>query len=106
MAISKPIIAGNPAVERGRVVDQRIQTHPAPPGGSYRVRDGASYRVVTVDPPERQGQVYFHVMGDNANKIASMYVGVEIDGALFWANVDLTRKINGLTGKPFDPMFD
>ena len=106
MAINNPIIAAGPSVERGKVVDQRVQTHTAGPGETYlSFKDGVLANV-TVDPPNRVGQVFFHVSTDGRNRLAIMYIGVDIGGTLTWAPTSPESTINGYTGKPIDPIYD
>ena len=108
MAINKPTIAAGPSIERLKVTDQRIQTHPAGPGESYLTvgENNILNGNVTVDSPSRVGQVFFHVQTNGRNKLAVMYIGVDIGGTLTWAPTSPDSTINGYTGKPIDPIYD
>ena len=106
MAINSPIIAAGPSKQRLHVIDQPIQTHPVAPGGNYlTLIDGVATTVV-VDPPTREGQVYFYTQKDaENNRFAVMYVGVDISGTLTWVPVTIGEFINSYTGNSFDPMY-
>ena len=67
--------------------------------------DGAA-ALVTVDPPDRVGQIFFHVQTDGKNRIATMYTGVNVGGTLAWVPRAPESTINGYTGKPIDPIYD
>lgn len=107
MAVNKPTITAGPSIKRGEVVDQRVQTHPAGPGQSYIVRNpGTAPTTITVGPPTRAGQIFFEVRKDGLNRLALMYVGAEIDGALVWVPLSPESTVNGYTGRPIDPIYD
>ena len=103
MAINKPIIDAGPTKQRGHVLDQPVTLHPVGPGEAYRV---SRYESVTVNPPDREGQVFFHVISDGRNRLASMYVGVNVSGTLTWVLASLNPSVNGYTGEPIDPIYD
>ena len=106
MAINKPTIAAGPSTERVKVVDQRIQTHPAGPGETYLSIKSGSLASIVVNPPDRVGQVFFHVKTDGRNRIAIMYVGADVEGTLTWVPLAPESTINGYTSKPIDPIYD
>ena len=106
MAINKPTIAAGPSTERVKVVDQRVQTHPAGPGETYRSVEDGSLTFTVVDPPNRAGQIFFHVKADGPNRIAIMYIGADVGGTLAWVRLSPESTVNGYTGKPIDPIYD
>ena len=107
MAINQPIIAAGATKSRAHVTDAPVQVHGAGPGGEYRARTENIVTFVTVDPPTREGQVFFHVeTKEGINKTATMYVGVNVSDTLTWVPADMDARINGLTGRPFDSIYD
>ena len=106
MAINKPTIAAGPSTERVKVIDQRVQTHPAGPGETYLSRVDGLLTLVAVDPPDRAGQVFFHVKTDGLNRIAIMYIGADVGGTLTWVRLSPESTINRYTGNPIDPIYD
>ena len=106
MAINNPIIAAGPAQPRGRVLDQRVTTHPVPPGETYRKKEADGTVVdVTVGPPNREGQVIFHMRASGTFRNVSMYVGVPFDVGLGWVPIIVDDVLNHY-GVPFDPIND
>ena len=106
MAINSPRIVAGPTTPRGHVLDQRIQTHPVEPGKTYVTRVNGITEEVTVDPPTREGQVYFYPQVSDGNRWATMYVGVSVNSVLGWAPVFTGDVVNSYTGLPFDPIYD
>ena len=106
MAINNPRIVTGPVKPRLHVLDQRIVTHPVEPGETYVARDGDTLAIVTVDPPTREGQVYFHPQVSNRNRWTTMYVGVRVNSTLGWAPVFIGDVVSSYTGLPFDPITD
>lgn len=105
MAINSPIIAAGPTKQRGHVLDHRVQTYPAGPGGTYFSTISGSAAAYTVPEPTREGQVYVYTQNDSGNRFANMYVGVDISGTLTWVPIDTIDYLNPYTGEPIDPMF-
>jgi len=110
MAINSPRIAGQPAVERQNALDQRFDPRPVGPTESYTAlhQSGLPF---TSDPivPEREGQMSFAVFADDSglNRQCTIYVAVDIGGALEWKQVTpVPNIINKYTGKPYDPIYD
>lgn len=104
MAINSPRIVAGPTKPRLHVLDQRITTHPVEPGEGYlKIVDGVLVRVL-VDPPTREGQVYFHPQRSGRNRWATMYVGVTVNSVLSWAPVFTGDVVSSYTGLPFDPI--
>lgn len=105
MAINNPRIVAGPTKPRMQVLDQPIKTYPAGPGETYFSNATGSVSVITVPDPTREGQIFFHVDGDGANRTALMYVGVDISGTLTWVEADFSSYIDGYSGEDFDPLF-
>jgi len=110
MAINKPRIAGQPAVERQNALDQRFTPRPASPTESYVTIDEQGFPYLA-DPitPEREGQMVFTVFADDSglNRQCTIYVAVDISGTLTWKQVTpVPNIINQYTGKPYDPIYD
>lgn len=108
MAINKPLIAAGPTAPRDQITQKTLQVIGANPGETIQTVDESGNPVtITVGNPERVGQVYVSIkFADSRNKIAVMYVGVDIEGTLTWVPADMNRRINGYTGQKFDPMRD
>ena len=108
MAIESPRIAGEPASQRWQVLDQPVAIYSVNPGETYDAinpETGQVERNLTVDP-EFEGQIYFNVVASGANRLALMYVAVNVNGALVWKGVTSGTSISGFTGEAFDPMYD
>lgn len=110
MAINKPRIAGQPATERRRVVEQPFSPKPAPPTDEYFELDDQG-SLVFQDPltPENEGQLSFVLSVDDTsvNRSCTIYVAVDIDGTLTWKQVVPVPSIIGkYTGRPYDPIYD
>ena len=106
MAINRPRIASQPAIERKRFDLQPVKTAPVAPGGSYDYLDSAgSVQTETIGPPDYAGDVFVHIT-TGTNPEADMYVGVDVGGSLRWVKADFTKFMNGFTGYPIDPIFD
>ena len=107
MAINQPIIAAGTTKPRAHVTDAPVKVHQVGPGGQYVSSIEGVLTLVTVEPPTREGQVFFHLERvNNLNRTATMYVGVNISGTLTWVPADMGTRINGLTGRPFDSIYD
>ena len=92
MAINSPRIAGEPATLRKKIVTQPVET-----GGL----------VPDVDP-SYEGQVYVQISLSGINgfdRRATMFVGVDVDGTLFWAPIATGEFINGFTGGAWDEYY-
>ena len=105
MAINSPRIVAGPTKPRLHVIDQRVVTHPVEPGGTYATLINGSAAVVTVDPPTREGQVYFHTQKSGVNRWATMYVGIEVDSTMYWVPVFTGDVVASFTGRPYDPIY-
>ena len=106
MAINKPILAAGPASQLRRVPDISVPTHPVKPGETYRTLIDDVPTDITVDPPTREGQVYFRIYPFFGTKRAMMYVGVLYESSLVWAAVSFGNIVNSYTNQPFDPIYD
>ena len=108
MAIDSSRIAGQPAYERRRYKDNTILPRVAPPGDSYTDFDD-NEDPYTVSPvtPVREGQIASRVFfgPTNTNRLAELYVAVDINGTLEWKLAQSTSTINGSTGAPIDPIY-
>ena len=110
MAINKPRIAGQPAVERQNALDQRFTPRPVGPTESYLNTDeqGIPVEELAVSP-EREGQMAFTISTDDSglNRQCTIYVVVDISGTLTWKQVTpVPSIINQYTGRPYDPIYD
>ena len=106
MAINTPIIDAGPTKQRQYIIDQPVKTHPVGPGETYLdIVDGVRTSI-TVDPPNREGQVFFHVERFEGRRFATMYVGVSFQGALAWARISTGTIVSTYSGLPFDPIND
>lgn len=108
MAISKPRIAGKPAIERRRLHNQFCELKPVVPSEPYRtIVDGVPV-VVPAAAPEWEGQMYFHYFTDDSglNHWVQIYVVIDIGGTLTWKLAGRITQVNKFTGKPFDPIYD
>jgi len=105
MAINSPVIDAGPTKQRGHVLDQRFETHEAPPGGSYRDVVNGVVVTITVDPPARAGQIYFYPQQSADFRWANMYIGVEISSTLTWVPIFTGDIVDANTGLPFDPIY-
>ena len=106
MAINNPRIAAGPTKPRIQILDQPVQTYPAGPGETYFSTISGSPAAYTVPAnPTREGQIFFHVDSDGANRTAVMYVGVDISGTLTWVEADFSSYVDGYSGRNFDPLF-
>lgn len=106
MAINKPALAVESVSRISRIPDISVPTHPVKPGETYRTLINDVPTDITVDPPTREGQVYFHIYPFFGTKRAMMYVGVLYEGSLVWAAVSFGNIVSSYTNKPFDPMYD
>ena len=108
MAIESPRIAGQPSIERSRIINTPVRIASVNPGETYSRIDpitGEVQRFATLNP-SFEGQVYFNVVASGANRVAFMYIAVNIGGTLEWKTPANNDFINGYTGRPFDPMYD
>lgn len=108
MAIESPRIAGQPSIERSRIINTPVRIASVNPGETYRRIDpdtGVVELFATLDP-SFEGQVYFNVVASGANRIALAYVAVNVNGLLEWKGLVSDGFISGFTGQPFDPMYD
>ena len=108
MAIESPRIAGQPSIERARIINTPIRIASVNPGETYSRIDpitGEVERFATLDP-SFEGQVYFNVVPSGANRIALMYIAVSIGGILEWKTLAGDDFSSAYTGRPFDPMYD
>ena len=106
MAINSPIIDAGPTKQRQYVTDQPVQTHPVGPGETYADLVDGFRTVVTVDPPDREGQVFFHVERSEGRRLATMYVGVNFQDTLVWARISTGTVRSTYSGRPWDPIND
>ena len=106
MAINSPRIAAGPTKPRGHVLDQRVKTHPVEPGEDYVTTTNGTTELVVVDPPTREGQIYFRPQVSGVNRWATMYIGVTVNFALTWVPAFAGDIVNSYTGLPFDPIND
>lgn len=109
MAINSPRIAGQPATERWRVIDQPFVPRSAVPTESSLAVVNGTLTYIDALTPEREGQLSFVLSVDESglNRSSTIYVAVDIGGTLTWKRVvPVPDVINKYTGKPFDPIYD
>jgi len=109
MAINKPRIAGQPAVERSRIKDQPFKPHGAGPNDTHTEIVNTVPTVVGPITPDREGQMYFYPSMDDTglNRTCEIYVAVDIGGTLEWKRVaPVPDIVDRYTGRPVDAIYD
>jgi len=109
MAINKPRIAGEPAVDAWSVPDRQFYPRWVGPLERETRLDTETGTVIYEDvlEPTREGLLAFELRVDGRNRICIIHVAVEIDGELTWKRAaQVPAIINQYTGKPYDPIYD
>lgn len=105
MAINSAMIVAGPSQQRLYVLDHRIPAHPVEPGVDYIDKVDGSPTYVIGGPPTREGQVYFHTRTLAGNRLATMYVGININSVLTWVIVFTGEVVDSYTGEEYDNLY-